>query len=152
MTLLATEIRRMPRAEQDRLFHASPAGPIPVGQADGTAIILPGSWLDRVLGALIRTFWWKGKIFRPESGDLKNRLGPIGIPAVRAEVYVGDSWFAGSPAIILDYSKTSFVARLVRDEMREVAPGVYLGVVYLGGRRVAGFMLEFPDEGARRDG
>lgn len=144
MTVRAADVRRMSRAEQDELFRASPPGPIPIGRARGTAMLAPGSWIDGILALLVRVFWWKGKVFRPESGDLKNRIGPFGTPAIRAKVYEDASWFAGSPAIILDYSKTSLLARAIRDEMREVAPGVYLGVVYWGRKRIAGFMLEFP--------
>ena len=51
---------------------------------------------------------------------------------------------ANGPAIILDYSKTSLVAGMIRDEIRQVGPGVYLGQVYWGKRRIALFMLEFP--------
>jgi hypothetical protein len=134
----------MSRARQDALFRRSPPGHIPAGRARGTAFLIPGHGSDRVIGALVRTLWWKGKIFRPESSDLKNRIGPFGVPAIRAKVYLDASWFDGAPAIILDYSGTSLLARMVRDEMREVSPGVYLGVVYWGRRRIAGFMLEFP--------
>jgi hypothetical protein len=44
---------------------------------------------------------------------------------------------------VLDYSKTSIVAHLVRDEIREIAPGVYLGLVFLGRRHVLDFTLDF---------
>jgi len=44
---------------------------------------------------------------------------------------------------VLDYSKTSFVARLIRDEIREVAPGRFLGIVYWGKRKIANFFLVF---------
>ena len=49
---------------------------------------------------------------------------------MRAKVYKEASWFDGKETIVLDYSKTSFVARKVRDEIREVAPGLYLGLVF----------------------
>jgi hypothetical protein len=44
--------------------------------------------------------------------------------------------------IILDYSKTSFIARWVRDEIREISRGVYLGKVYFLGTRMPDFVLE----------
>jgi hypothetical protein len=44
---------------------------------------------------------------------------------------------------VLDYSKTSLVARQVRDEIREIAPGVFLGLVFLGHRHVLDFTLDF---------
>jgi hypothetical protein len=101
--------------------------------------------VDRAISALVRALVWKGKVFSSATGDLKNRIGPLGIPLIRARVYQDQSWFAQGPAIVLDYSKTSLVARMIRDEIRQVGPGVYLGQVYWGKRRIALFMLEFPE-------
>jgi hypothetical protein len=44
---------------------------------------------------------------------------------------------------VLDYSKRSLVARWVRDEIRRVAPGLYLGLVYLKRTRLIYFTLQF---------
>lgn len=46
---------------------------------------------------------------------------------------------------MLDYSKTSRVAHWIRDEIREVGPGVYLGLVYWSRARILHFALTFPD-------
>lgn len=137
------DIARMSRSQLDQLFRDSPPGPIPTGRARGTAILLPGTGVDRAISALVRALVWKGKVFSSASGDLKNRIGPTGMPLIRARVYQGTSWFAPGPAIILDYSKTSLVARMIRDEIRQVGPGVYLGQVFWGKKRIALFMLEF---------
>ena len=141
-------VERMSREALDALFRDSPAGAVPVGRARGTAIILPGSPVDRVLQAVVRAVCWKGKVFRPATGDLKNRIGPLGTLLIRARVYEDESWFAPGRAVVLDYSKTSVVARKIRDEIRQVGPGVYLGQVFWGEKRIALFMLEFPREGA----
>ncbi|WP_369666514.1 cytochrome c [Thioalkalicoccus limnaeus] len=140
----------MSGSELDTLFRGSPAGPIPVGRTRGTAILFAGSWFGRLLSVMIRVLFWKGKIFRPQSGDLKNRVGPLGWRLIRAAVSEGDSWFADGPAVILDYSQTSFLARKIRDEIRLVSPGLYLGVVYWGKRRIARFTLESDDQGEGR--
>ena len=76
---------------------------------------------------------WRGKVVNARKGRLKNLLSALAIPAIAAAVYEQNSWFDGKPCIVLDYSKTSIVAHLVRDEIREIAPGVYLGLVFLGG-------------------
>src|SRR5262249_2779656 len=125
-----------------------PPGPIPSGRARGTAIIFPGTPFVRPLAVLARLLFWKGKVFSPETGDLKNLISPFGVRAIRALVYQDASWFASGPAIILDYSKTSMVASKIRDEIRMLSPGVYLGQVYWGTKRIALFMLEFPRGGA----
>lgn len=137
-------LTQMSRSELDQLFRNSPAGPIPAGQARGTAILFPGSSLNGAISGLVRALIWKGKVFSAATGDLKNRIGPMGIPLIRARVYQDGSWFAKGPAIILDYSKTSLVARMIRDEIRQVAPGLYLGQVFWGKTRIALFSLEFP--------
>ena len=43
--------------------------------------------------------------------------------------------------IVIDYSKTSLLARVIRDEIREVEPGVYLGKVWWGKKRILDFAL-----------
>jgi hypothetical protein len=139
-------LARTPRSALDELFRRSPPGAIPRGRARGTAMLLPGSAADKLVSGLIRMLFWKGKVFNPQGGDLKNLLGPLGNRGIRATVYQDKSWFADGPAIILDYSHTSFVARKIRDEIREVSPGVYLGQVYWGKRRIALFTLEFPPQ------
>ena len=75
--------------------------------------------------------------------DLKNKISPLGIQAIAADVYTGRSWFDGADCIVLDYSKRSLVAKLVRDEIRRVAPGLYLGLVYWGNTRLIYFTLQF---------
>jgi hypothetical protein len=137
-------VLRMSRAEMDDLFRNSPPGPIPVGPARGTAIVFPGTAVTGAFAGLARALCWKGKVFSPETGDLRNLIGPFGMRLIRAKVYQDQSWFANGPAVILDYSKTSFVAGKIRDEIRQIGPGVYLGQVFWGKRRIALFMLEFP--------
>ena len=43
MAYQVTQLLKMSQAELDALFSANAAGPIPEGQADGTAIIAPGT-------------------------------------------------------------------------------------------------------------
>ncbi len=143
MKLETMNLATMSGVELDELFRASPPGPIPAGRSRGTAMLFPGSSADAVLRPLIRALLWKGKLFRPQTQDLENLLSPAGVPAIRARVYQDHSWFDNAPAIILDYSRTSLVARMIRDEIRQVAPGIYLGQIFVWKRRVGWFMLEF---------
>lgn len=130
--------------ELDEIFRASGPGEIPVGETRGTVLMFPGSWLTRAIAAL--AFWvaWQGKVFDPDKGDLKNRVTPFRLKAIRALVFPGESWVDGRPCVVLDYSTTSWVARMVRDETRSVEPGVHLGVVWLWRRRAAYFVLRTP--------
>ena len=89
-------------------------------------------------------FGWQGKVFDPVRGELRNKILPLGHKLIVAKVYKDKSWFDGKECIVLDYSKTSFIAKKVRDEIREIEPGFYLGIVYWGKKRTIGFALEFP--------
>ena len=42
---------------------------------------------------------------------------------------------------MIDYSSTSVVAKVIRDEIREVEPGVYIGKVWWGKTRILDFAL-----------
>ncbi|MGH7505236.1 MAG: hypothetical protein ACRELX_06280, partial [Longimicrobiales bacterium] len=127
MSTQTLDLASMTRDRLDSLFRNAAPGPIPTGRTRGTALLAPGSPLDALFKPLIRALVWKGKVFRPASGDLKNLLSPFGFQGIRARVYEDASWFDRKPAIIIDYSRTSFVAQMVRDEIRQVAPGLYLG-------------------------
>lgn len=146
MNITAEELRSMSRRELDQVFRSSPAGPVPDGAARGTALIAPGTFLDPPLRGLIRLLFWRGKRFRSHGrgSSLKNLIGPFSTELFRAEVYTDASWFAEGQAVILDYSESSFLVRMIRDEIRLVDEGLYLGQVYWGKRRLALFMLEFP--------
>jgi hypothetical protein len=74
---------------------------------------------------------------------LRNKILPFGLNAIIAKVYKGESWLDGKECIVLDYSDTSLVAQWIRDEIREISPGIYLGKVYWGDKRLIDFALEF---------
>jgi hypothetical protein len=125
----------------DALFRAGPAGPVPAGVLDGVAVLFPGSPIARAAATLVRALAWQGKVIGPDGMSLRNRITPLGILAIVAAVRPAGSLVDGKPCVVLDYSATSFVARGIRDEIRLVAPHLYLGVVWLLGRRVAWFTL-----------
>ena len=139
----AAELMKMSQAELDDLFKASPAGDIPNGQAKGTAIIAPGTKFSPEIAELVSVFAWQGKTFDGKRGVLTNRILPLGVNAIVAEVYKDKSWLDGKECIVLDYSKTSLLAHWIRDEIRLVAPNVYLGKVYWAKNRLIDFCLEF---------
>ncbi len=143
MPLDLPDLLKMEKEELDELFRQSPAGELPDGDADGIVLVKPGSEISGIASGIIHLVAWRGKVFRREKGDLKNKILPFGLNAVRAKVYKDPSWFDGKETIVLDYSKTSFLARKVRDEIREVSPGVYLGLVFWERDKIALFALKF---------
>lgn len=143
MTLTAQRISQLSADQVDDLFRSGRIGQIPDGEAEGTAIFWPGTLAEPFVEALVQSVAWKGKIVNARGRELKNRILPLGLPAIAADVYTDRSWFDGGDCIVLDYSKRSLVARWVRDEIRKVAPGLYLGLVYLGRTRLIYFTLQF---------
>lgn len=134
---------QMTQEQLDDLFKASPPGDIPNGEAEGTAIIAPGTKYSEPIARVVNHFAWQGKVFDAEKGFLKNRILLFGIEAIVAKVYKGPSWLDGKECIVLDYSDTSIVAHRIRDEIRLIGPGLYLGKVYWGRDRLIDFCLQF---------
>lgn len=145
MTAQISRWLAMDRAELDEVYCQSGAGAIPRGDSRGTAIVA-GSFFARIYACFARLFAWQGKqfdLFPPdfENGILVNKVTPFGLTFIVATVYRDASWMDGKETIVIDYSKTSFFARYIRDEIREVEPGIYLGKVWWGRTRILDFAL-----------
>ncbi len=138
------ELMKMTQEQLDELFLQAPAGEIPSGEAKGTAIVAPGTRFTDEIATFVNHFAWQGKVFDPAKGVLRNKILPFGLSAILAKVYKGPSWMDQKECIVLDYSETSLVAHWIRDEIRLVAPGTYLGKVFWSKKRLIDFALEFP--------
>jgi hypothetical protein len=118
------QLAHMTWPELERLYREADAGAIPQGYAAGKAIYNPCSPFaglhSRVTGAL-----WHGKVFDNTDCSLVNQWA--GFRAIHARVAYGPSCLDGKNSIVMDYGETSLVWADVRDEVREVAPGLYLG-------------------------
>ena len=137
------QLLKMSQTQLDELFTGSAPGEIPNGEAQGTAIIAPGTTYSPEIATLVNHFAWQGKNFDARRGLLTNRILPLGINAIIAKVYKAPSWLDGKECIVLDYSETSLVAQRIRDEIRQIGPRFYLGKVYLGKKRLIDFALKF---------
>jgi len=133
------------RQELDDLYMAAQPGPIPQGDTQGTPIVwfLP---FKREVARIASKFIWQGKCFKVSSDEktahLSNKVSPFGAKFIDAHVYFGESWLDGNQTIVIDYSTTSLLAHKVRDEIRQITPGHYLGKVWWGKRRVLDFALQ----------
>jgi hypothetical protein len=143
-TYAAADLLRMKGAALEELFSQRRVAEIPDGVGRGTVLLTPGTFIAGFLAKLLYLIAWRGKIVDASNGTLLNIVSPFGVKAIKANVYKDPSWFDGAECIVLDYSKTSFVARRIRDEIREVSPGVFLGIVFWGKRQVGKFALVFP--------
>lgn len=143
MAINVPNLLKMSQAQLDELFTESPAGDIPDGEANGTAIVAPGTVYTPEIAEFINHFAWQGKVFDSKKGVLRNRILPFGLNAIIAKVYKGPSWLDGKECIVLDYSETSLLAHWIRDEIRSIAPSIYLGKVYWSKKRLIDFALQF---------
>jgi len=142
------QLLQMTTEQLDELFSSSPAGDIPDGQAKGTAIIAPGTRFSQEIAELVSLFAWQGKTFDAKYGFLRNRILPLGLNAIVAKVYKDKSWLDQKECIVLDYSDTSLVAHWIRDEIRLIGTGFFLGRVYWEKKPLIHFSLQFPQAGS----
>ncbi len=150
ITMKIEDLLKKTQAELDDIFTHNTAGNIPIGNATGEAIVWPGTLWTRLIARFVHDLAWQGKVFTPTPGGsgatLENKLGPTGIKSVVARVYYTPSWLDDKECIVLDYSKTSLLARKIRDEIRLIDPAtkLYLGKVWWGKTRLIDFALQFP--------
>lgn len=96
----------------------------------------PLAWLLRVFGAS-SAFPWEGKSFKSESNDLGEGVNRINLLKKMRwfpfKTRFDASFVDGKPSFILDYSgpENPPLIRSIVDEVREVAPGLYLGLAAL---------------------
>jgi len=114
-------------AQLEQIYRQAGPGVTPEGRVQGRALLFPGTKLAGPASKFARILW-QGKVFRSEDGTAINRF--FGMRVIRGRVYPGPSWLDGRPSMILDYQGTSVVYGKNRDEIRQIAPGLYLGVMY----------------------
>lgn len=117
-------------AEYLALFRALPPGAVPQN------VTAQGYVRNNPVAETV----WQGKVFG--DGTVVNRV--LGERMFPASVYVGPSYTDGAPAIIIDYVEGPLA--FIRDEIREVQPGVYAGFIYQHAgppERVGAFILAY---------
>ena len=92
----------------------------------------PVAWLLRVFGAS-SLFPWEGKSFKSQSNDQREGINRVNLLKKMRwfpfKTRFDASFLDGNPTFVLDYSgpgNPPFI-RSIADEVREVAPGLYLG-------------------------
>jgi hypothetical protein len=121
------QLLRMSGPELEALYRQGSVAGVPPGRVRGTAILSPGTRRNEAMARGTRLIW-QGKVFDPAESSAVNRF--FGLPIVRAQVYQEQSWLDGAPTLVLDYSRTSRLYARNRDEIRQVAPGLLLGLMY----------------------
>ena len=112
--------------ELDRLFESAPVGDIPVGYARGQVLIMTNTRMPRLRARMAGTVW-KGKHFEDDGAFINQWLG---FQALSSKAEFGTSWHDGKPCIVIEYPPQTPVFGNSRDELRAVAPGLYLARLY----------------------
>jgi hypothetical protein len=121
------QLRRLSARELEALFAQADAAPPLLGYVRGQVLYLEGSAFPRA-GAKLYGTVWKGKHF-DEEGRFINQWA--GFRALQSQAAWGPSWFDGGPCQILEYPPGTPVLGNMRDEVRQIAPGLYLARAYL---------------------
>jgi hypothetical protein len=137
---------QMSATEIETVYRQGTAIAIPEGRIRGTALLRPGTRRTRALSRAARLVW-QGKVFEPGQTTAVNRF--FGMPVIRGQLYEGPSWLDGHPSLVLDYSQTSRIYADNRDEIRQVAPGLYLGLMYDRTTAPPGLVMYFALEARR---
>ena len=124
--LTGRTLSRLEPCQWDELFARGTVGALPVGLGRGRVLFVSDAKLPRARASLAGVAW-KGKYFDPDGGFINQW---VGFRAVASRVAVGPSWLDGRPCIVLEYPPGTAVFGNARDELREVAPGVFLGRFY----------------------
>jgi hypothetical protein len=117
----------MTPAQIENVYRQGTAVAIPAGRVRGTALLAPGTRRARVVSRGARLLW-QGKVFEQGEATAVNRF--FGVRMIRGQLYQGPSWLDGGPSLVLDYSQTSRIYADNRDEIRQIAPGLFLGLMY----------------------
>jgi hypothetical protein len=110
----------------EALFRQGALGCDPLGPTSGAVLYVDGKYPR--LKAHLQGVVWKGKTFHGD-GTFTNRW-LCGVRAVSAGVCVAPSWLDGQPCFVMQYAPDAAVFGNVRDELREIAPDVWLGRSY----------------------
>jgi hypothetical protein len=110
-----------------QLYRTGVATGLPPGKIRGTPLLATGTRRARLLSRGARLLW-QGKVIDDDASGAVNRFA--GLRVIRGELYQAPSWLDGNPSLVLDYGRTSHVYARYRDEIRRIAPGLYLGLMF----------------------
>jgi hypothetical protein len=107
----------------EALFRNSALGCAPLGPTRGIIVCADGKHPRRK--ARLQGVVWKGKTFHADGSFTNRWLG--GLRAISEHVRVEPSWLDGEPCLVMEYAPDAPVFANVRDEVRQLAPDLWLG-------------------------
>jgi hypothetical protein len=140
--LTPRDLQQLDCHQLDAIFSKGTACHSPIGLGRGRILLRVDGKMPR-LRAKLQGLVWKGKFFSPD-GTFTNQWA--GFRAIASHVAIGPSWYDGRPCVVLDYPPDAPIFGNARDELREIAPGVWLCRFYSVcpcGKLDGYFVLEF---------
>lgn len=125
--LSVSSLLSMDEAQLLAVYQQGSVAGLPTGKLKGTVLPAPGSRRNAAMSTGGRLVW-QGKVVDSSGTIAVNRF--FGISTVKGRLYQGTSWYDGQSSLILDYAGTSRVYAHMRDEIRLVGPGLYLGLMH----------------------
>ncbi len=141
------DITKLSKSEFRQLFHAIEAPAFPDLKGEYRAINLPrgimAAMVDFYTGHFFGPGRWVGKAFFPFSGssgwgyNLFEQAGPNGVPSInrtrKMDTLVGPSAYDAKNAFLINYGPhNGGIVHTMRDELRRVNNGLYIGYGSLG--------------------
>lgn len=120
------DLKRMNLCQLEELYRNGRVTEVPCGFMKGTPLFSPGTRKTERRARLMEPIW-QGKTFDGGALVLNRFCGKDTCPG---KVCHGPSWFDGRPSVVLDFNDSCLMFRGLRDEIREIAPGLYLGMSY----------------------
>jgi hypothetical protein len=124
--LSLNQLQHLSPCDLEQLYARADIGTLPTSCTRGRVLHLADTRLPR-LKACAFNLAWKGKCFECD-GSFVNRWP--GFTALSSHAEPGASWYDGRPTLVMEYAPGTPLFANLHDEIREVAPGLYLGRLY----------------------
>jgi hypothetical protein len=112
--------------ELEQAYACGQGGSFPSGFGKGELLMLANTKRPKMKTRMANVVW-KGKTF-DDDGYFINQWA--GFKALHSYAAEGPSWYDGLPCVVMEYPAGTPVFANMRDEIREVGPGVWLGMFF----------------------
>jgi hypothetical protein len=119
-------LRKLDPCDLLRMYGCADVGRFPVGYMRGGLLVMTDFPCPR-LSVALSGLAWKGKHVGCD-GTFINQF--TGVRAIGSQAFIGPSWYDGKPTIVMQYPPKTPLFGNIRDEFREISPGLYLGLIF----------------------
>lgn len=140
--LRLADLTSLSSAELHEAFLNGDVGEPPSGSLEGlglTAGPVGGSLSAAVLRTAVRALVWRGKSLDPQAGTSVNLMTPFRLRLGPARTRIDSGVIDARPSLFVDFRPTTGLP--IHDEVRQVGPGLYLGLTFVGSSPAAFFAL-----------